>query len=154
MSLMRIKASELQIDPQLIGILGFSAGGILAAATSLIYEQRQYNKLDAIDDVSCRPDFAVLIYPAYLADEKGNARPEIQPTKQTPPMFLAVALDDRFAFDSLAMTKALKTIGVPAELHVYDAGGHGFGLRKSEFPCHTWPARCAEWLEHRGLLKN
>ena len=154
MSLMRSKASELGIDPKRLGILGFSAGGNLAANTSLKYDQRQYDKLDAIDDVSSRPDFAVLIYPAYLADNDGNPRPEIKPTKQTPPMFLAVALDDRFAFDSLAMTKLLRTTGVSAELHVYDAGGHGFGLRKSEHPCHTWPARCGEWLEHRGLLKN
>jgi acetyl esterase/lipase len=153
-SLVRSKASELGIDPRRIGMLGFSAGGNLAAATCLKYGQRQYDKLDAVDEVSSRPDFGVLIYPAYLADSSGNVRPEYQPTKETPPMFFAFAMDDRVAVDgSFAMARALKNAGVPAELHMYDAGGHGFGLRKSEFPCHTWPARCTEWMERRGLLK-
>jgi len=154
LSLVRSKASELGLDPRRIGMLGFSAGGNLAAATCLKYGERQYDKLDSVDDVSSRPDFGVLIYPAYLSDNSGNVRPEYQPTKETPPMFFALALDDRVAVDgSMAMTKALKVVGVPAELHIYDGGGHGFGLRKSEFACHTWPARCAEWLAHRGLLK-
>lgn len=155
MSLIRSKSSELGLDPKRIGILGFSAGGNLAAATCLKHNQRQYDKLDAIDDISSRPDFGVLIYPAYLADDKGQVKPEYQPTKETPPMFFAFAMDDRVAVDgSFAMAKALKTTGIPAELHMYDAGGHGFGLRKSEHPCHTWPARCEEWLAHRGLLKQ
>jgi acetyl esterase/lipase len=153
-SLLRSKASELGLDPKRIGILGFSAGGNLAAATCLKYNQPQYDKIDATDDVSSRPDFGVLIYPAYLADENGQVKPEYQPTKETPPMFFAFAMDDRVTVDgSFALAKALKTTGIPAELHMYDAGGHGFGLRKSEHPCHTWPARCEEWLAHRGLLK-
>ena len=84
----------------------------------------------------------------------GVVKSEYQPTKDTPPMFFAFAMDDRVAVDgSFAMAKALKNAGIPVELHMYYAGGHGFGLRKSDNPCHTWPARCAEWLEHRGLLK-
>jgi acetyl esterase/lipase len=155
MSLVRSKASELGIDTKRIGILGFSAGGHLAGATCLKSNQRQYDKIDAVDDVSSRPDFGVLIYAAYLADQNGNVRPEYQPTKETPPMFFAFAMDDRVAVDgSFAMAKALKNAGVPAELHMYDSGGHGFGMRKSEFPAHTWPARCAEWMEHRGVLKR
>lgn len=154
MGLIRSKASELGLDPKRIGILGFSAGGNLAAATCLKHNQRQYDKLDATDDVSSRPDFGVLIYPAYLADENGQVKPEYQPTKETPPMFFAFAMDDRVTVDgSFALAKALKTTGIPAELHMYDSGGHGFGLRKSDHPCHTWPARCEEWLTHRGLLK-
>jgi acetyl esterase/lipase len=153
MSLVRSKASELGIDAQRIGILGFSAGGNLAAGTCLKYGERQYDQVDAIDDVSCRPDFGVLVYPAYLVDSNGQLKPEYQPTKETPPMFFAHALNDGVTPDSsIMMTRALKAVGVPAELHVYDSGGHGFGLRKSEFPCHTWPARCAEWLAHRKLL--
>lgn len=153
MSLVRSKASELSIDAQRIGILGFSAGGNLAAGACLKYGARQYDKVDAVDGVSCRPDFGVLVYPAYLVDSDGSLKPEYQPTKETPPMFFAHALDDRVTPDSsIAMTRALKSVGVPAELHVYDGGGHGFGLRQSEFPCHTWPARCAEWLAHRKLL--
>lgn len=152
-SLIRGKASELGLDPARIGILGFSAGGNLAAASCLKYDQRQYTKLDATDDVSCRPDFGILIYPAYLADNDGALKQEYQPTKQTPPMFFALALDDRVTIDgSLAMTRALKATGVPVETHIYEAGGHGFGLRKSEFPVHSWPDRAAEWLKHRKLL--
>jgi acetyl esterase/lipase len=153
MSLTRSKASELSIDPQRIGILGFSAGGNLAAATCLKAE-RQYDKLDATDDVSFKPDFGVLIYPAYLADSSGDLKPEYQPTKESPPMFFAFAMDDRITVDgSFALARALKNAGVGAELHMYDAGGHGFGLRKSEQPCHTWPARCAEWMQRRGIIK-
>ncbi len=154
MSLIRSKASDLGIDPKRIGILGFSAGGNLAGKTCLQYNQRQYDKIDAIDDVSSRPDFGIMIYAAYFTDERGNLRPEYQPTKETPPMFFAFAMDDRVADGCLAMAKSLKATGVPTELHMYDSGGHGFGMRKSEFPCHTWPARCAEWLEHRGILKH
>jgi acetyl esterase/lipase len=153
MSLTRSKASELSIDPQRIGILGFSAGGNLAAATCLKAE-RQYDKLDATDDVSFKPDFGVLIYPAYLADSSGELKAEYQPTKESPPMFFAFAMDDRITVDgSFALARALKNAGVGAELHMYDAGGHGFGLRKSERPCHTWPARCAEWMQRRGIIK-
>jgi acetyl esterase/lipase len=153
MSVVRSKASELSIDPQRIGILGFSAGGNLAAATSLKAE-RQYEKLDATDDVSFKPNFSVLIYPAYLADTGGDLKPEYQPTKESPPMFFAFAMDDRITVDSsFALARALKNAGVGAELHMYDAGGHGFGLRKSEQPCHTWPARCAEWMQRRGIIK-
>jgi len=153
-SFVRHKASEYGIDASRIGILGFSAGGHLAAATSL-QERRQYPQMDASDEASSRPDFAVLIYAAYLADNSGNLKEEYQPTKQSPPMFFAFAADDRVTVDgSLALARALKNAGVPAELHMYDSGGHGFGLRKSEFPCHTWAARCGEWMERRGLLKN
>jgi acetyl esterase/lipase len=153
MSVVRSKASELSIDPQRFGILGFSAGGNLAAATSLKAE-RQYEKLDATDDVSFKPNFSVLIYPAYLADTGGDLKPEYQPTKESPPMFFAFAMDDRITVDgSFALARALKNAGVGAELHMYDAGGHGFGLRKSEQPCHTWPARCAEWMQRRGIIK-
>ncbi|HZN35546.1 MAG TPA: alpha/beta hydrolase, partial [Pirellulaceae bacterium] len=154
MSLVRSKASDYGIDPARIGMLGFSAGGNLTAATCLKFSERQYDKLDAVDDVSCRPDFGVLIYPAYLVDNEGKLKPEYQPTKETPPMFFAHALNDGVTPDSsIALTRALKAVGVHAELHVYDGGGHGFGLRKSEFPVHTWPARCGEWLAVRGFLK-
>jgi acetyl esterase/lipase len=153
-SLIRGKASEWELKPDRIGILGFSAGGNLAAAACLQSASRKYDKLDATDEVSCRPDFGVLVYPAYLADSSGSLKPEYVPTKETPPLFLAFAADDRVTVDgSLALARALKAAGAPPEMHMYDSGGHGFGLRKSDFPCHTWPARCAEWMEHRGLLK-
>lgn len=155
MSLVRSQASELKVDPARIGILGFSAGGNLAGGACLKRESRAYDKIDAVDEVSCRPDFGVLIYAAYFIDDAGNLKPEYQPTDKSPPMFFAHAIDDRVKPEnSIALLLSLKAAGVPAELHLYDSGGHGFGLRKSEFPCHTWPERCAEWMEHRGLLKN
>ena len=153
MSLVRSRASELGLDARRIGILGFSAGGSLAMGACIQYGERQYEKLDVVDEVSCRPDFGVFIYPAYLVDSSGTLKPEYQPTKDSPPMFFAHALNDNVTPDSsIAMTRALKAVGVHAELHVYDSGGHGFGLRKSEFPSHTWPARAGEWLAHRQLL--
>jgi acetyl esterase/lipase len=154
MSLVRSKASDYGLDPARIGMLGFSAGGHLTAITCLKFGERQYDNLDAIDEFSCRPDFGILIYPGYLADADGRLKPEFQPTKGTPPMFFAHAMDDRVTPDSsIAMARALKAVGVPSELHVYDGGGHGFGLRTSPFAVHTWPARCAEWLAHRGFTK-
>jgi acetyl esterase/lipase len=154
-SLVRSQASELGIDPKRIGMLGFSAGGHLTAATCTGYEKRQYDKIDAVDEVSCRPDFGVLIYAGAMLDEADKLREDLRPTKETPPMFFAHAIDDRVKPEnSIAMVLALKEAGVPAELHLYDSGGHGFGLRKSEFNCHTWPDRCREWMARRGMLER
>lgn len=154
LSLVRSKASEWSIDPKRIGMLGFSAGGHLTAATATSFNQRSYDSIDDIDKVSCRPDFAVLIYPAYLVSDKDELSPGIRITKECPPMFFAHAGDDRVKADnSVLMYLALKRAGVPAELHVYAAGGHGFGLRPSSSPSSTWPQRCAEWFRDQGLLK-
>jgi acetyl esterase/lipase len=155
LSLVRSKAKEWGLDPNRIGILGFSAGGHLSAAAATNFDRRAYEPLDEIDAVSCRPDFAILIYPAYLVDrDKPQLAPDIRVSTQTPPMFLAHAGDDRIGPEnSVHLYLALKKAGVPAELHIYAAGGHGFGLRPSEQPCSTWPARCAEWLRSQGILK-
>jgi len=154
-SLVRSKASEWGLDPKRIGMLGFSAGGHLTAATSLNYDKRAYDALDDIDKVSCRPDFAVLIYPAYLiARDKEELAPEMRVTKDSPPMFFAHAGDDKVrAENSVHLYLALRRAGVPAELHVYTTGGHGFGLRPSAQPAATWPARCADWLKMQGIVK-
>ncbi len=155
-SLVRSKAAELNLDPKRIGICGFSAGGETAGLTSLFLEERQYTAADDVDKVSCKPDFSILIYPAGF-DTKGQAqiRETIKVTKDAPPMFLVHAFDDPVtANNSLALTMELKKAGVPAELHIYDAGGHGYGLRLvSTLPITTWPKRCEEWLSRRGLLK-
>jgi acetyl esterase/lipase len=155
LSLVRSKADEWHLDAKRIGILGFSAGGHLAASASTNFDKRAYEAMDDIDKVSCRPDFAVLIYPAYLLtkDEKELA-PEIRVRKECPPTFFAHANDDPIKPDNSArMYLALKRAGVPAELHIYSSGGHGFGLRPTEKPCSTWPKRCAEWLRTQGVLK-
>lgn len=155
-SLVRTRAKEWGIDPSRIGILGFSAGGHLSAATSTNHDQRQYQPIDDVDKTSCRPDFTVLVYPAYLtAKDKNELAPEIRANKQTPPTFFVHAGDDRISSEnSIALYLALKRSGVPAELHVYASGGHGFGLRPSENPCSTWPQRCEQWMRCRGLLEK
>ncbi len=156
MSLVRSKASEWNLDTKRIGMLGFSAGGHLTAAATTNSDKRTYKNIDSIDDVSCRPDFAVLIYPAYLV-EKGTTqlKPDIRVSKETPPLFFAHASNDGVSVEnSIGMYLAAKRAGVPAEMHVYSTGGHGFGLRKSDQPCSTWPARCGDWLRVQGMLKG
>jgi acetyl esterase/lipase len=154
MSLVRSRATEWGIKSDRIGILGFSAGGHLAAATSTNFDKRSYEPIDDIDKVSDRPDFAVLIYPAYLTEKgKDQLAPEIRVKKDTPPTFFAHAGDDGVSPEnSVMMYLALKRAGVPAELHVYGNGGHGFGLRPAASPAVTWPARCEEWLRSREIL--
>jgi acetyl esterase/lipase len=154
LSLVRSKAKDWDLDPGRIGMLGFSAGGHLTAWASTNFDRRAYEPLDAIDQVSCRPDFAVLVYPGgVVAPKQDELAPEIRVTKDTPPTFFAHAGDDRVRPEnSVVMYLALKKAGVPAELHVYAAGGHGFGLRPSARPCSTWPQRCAEWMRAMGFL--
>ncbi len=156
MSLVRSRAAEWEIDPEKIGILGFSAGGHLAAATATNFSKRAYDPVDDTDNVSCRPNFVVLIYPAYLTTESNPLQlaSEIRVGKDTPPVFFVHAGDDRISSEnSVAMYAALKKAGVASELHVYTRGGHGFGLRPSEHPVSTWPARCEEWLKSQEILR-
>jgi acetyl esterase/lipase len=156
MSLVRSRAAEWEIDPEKIGILGFSAGGHLAAATATNFSKRAYDPVDDTDNVSCRPDFVVLVYPAYLTTESSPLQlaSEIRVGKDTPPVFFVHAGDDRISSEnSVAMYAALKNAGVASELHVYTRGGHGFGLLPSEHPVSTWPARCEEWLKSQGILR-
>jgi acetyl esterase/lipase len=155
MSLVRSRAGEWGIDPKKIGMLGFSAGGHLTAKTSTNFAKRSYDTMDAVDTQSCRPDFTVLIYPAYLIEKGASAlRDELPISKETPPAFLAHATDDGVTPESSVFYYlALKRANVPAELHIYSTGGHGFGLRKEKSPSHTWPARCEEWLRAGDWIK-
>jgi acetyl esterase/lipase len=154
-SLVRSRAKEWGLDPKRIGMLGFSAGGHLTAWTATNSDKRSYDPVDEVDQVSCRPDFVVLVYPAYLVlKDKDELAPDIRVSKETPPVFFVHAANDGVRpANSIVMFEALKKAGVPAELHVYASGGHGFGLRPSDNPCSTWPQRCAEWMKARGLLK-
>ena len=154
-SLLRSRASELGIIESRIGVLGFSAGGKTAAMTALKGAERQYPALsdDPIDAVSCRADFAVLIYPAYLVEKNGSLKEEIRITKDAPPTFLAHAFDDPIdCMNSVQFFAALKQAGVRSELHVYSYGGHGYGARPSQDPVTSWNSRCADWLKRQGWL--
>jgi acetyl esterase/lipase len=152
MSLVRSNAEKWGLAPDRLGILGFSAGGHLSAAASTNFDQRQYAAIDDLDKVSCRPDFTVLVYPAYLANGSALAD-EIRVSPQTPPTFLIHAGDDRIAAEnSVQMYLALRQAKVPAELHTFPAGGHGFGLRPSEHPISGWPKLCEQWMHAVGML--
>jgi acetyl esterase/lipase len=155
MSLVRSRASEWQIHPNRIGILGFSAGGQTAALTACLHEARQYEPQDEIDEVSARPDFAVLVYTGGLTNRDNTVLADyVNVSESTPPMFFAHAQDDHVhAANSVLLALALKQANVPAEVHLYSAGGHGFGLRRTDDPCTTWPDRCEAWLRRSGWLE-
>jgi acetyl esterase/lipase len=151
-SMVRSEAEKLGIHKDRIGILGFSAGGNLAAVASTNFAKRSYEAIDQIDEVDCRPNFTVLVYPAYLTKD-GVLIPELPVGKNTPPAFLVHAGNDGVpAENSVQYYLGLRKQKVPAELHIYASGGHGFGLRKSEFPISKWPQRCEAWLRGAGLL--
>jgi acetyl esterase/lipase len=179
MGLLRLHAAEWHIDPHKIGVLGFSAGGHLSAAISTHFAKRLYPFVDAADKESCRPDFAVAIYPGHLslsaaewdanqgtrkfvvrrpanADKELGLNPEIPVTKLTPPTFLLQAEDDHVdnVDDSLAYYIALKKAGVPVEMHLYAQGGHAFGLRPTELPITRWPQLVEAWLRTIGMISN
>jgi acetyl esterase/lipase len=156
-SLVRSRAKELGIDPSRIGMLGFSAGGHLTAWAATNSGQRSYEPTDEVDKASCRPDFAVLVYPGYLVErgKPDQLSPDVRVSKDTPPCFFAHAYDDGVSPEnSVRMFLELKKVKVPAELHVYSTGGHGFGLRQEGKPCATWPRRCEEWMTAQGWLTD
>ena len=179
LGLVRSRAAEWHINPHKIGVLGFSAGGHLAAAMSTHFGTRVYAEVDSADRESCRPDFAVVLYPGHLsrsaaewdarqgtkkfalppldrlslADKGLGLNPDLQVTRQTPPTFLLQAEDDHVdnVNDSLAYYVALKKAGVPVEMHLYAQGGHAFGLRRTKFPITGWPQLVETWLRTIGM---
>ena len=156
LGIVRAHAAEWHIDPHRIGILGSSAGAHLAAALSTHFDQRIYDLIDAADQQSCRPDFAVIIYPGYLALAEQNyaPNPEIQVTEQTPPTIVIQAEDDPVHVEnSLVYFQALKNAKVPAEMHIYAQGGHGYGLRPTDLPVTHWPDLVEKWLHTISILK-
>jgi acetyl esterase/lipase len=157
LSLARSHADAWKIQTNRIGILGFSAGGHLSALTSCHFDQRAYEPIDAADQLSCRPDFTVLIYPAYLTDKEQTNRlaPEFTISSNVPPALLVQTEDDHIRVEnSLYYYLALKSAQVPAELHVYAKGGHGYGLRPSGNPVADWPKLVEQWLRSNHLLKK
>lgn len=170
----RSRAAQWNVDPNRIGIIGFSAGGHLASSLGTHFQTRYYEAKDAIDQASCRPDFMILMYPVISFTEaythKGSRANllgetpdenlveslsnEKQVTPETPPTFLALADDDKVVppENSIAFYLALRKAGVPAEMHIYEKGGHGFGPGKDKGSVSSWMRRCADWMQGRGLL--
>ena len=157
LGLVRLHAAEWHISPRKIGVLGFSAGGHLVAATSNHFK-RIYPAIDAADRESCRPDFAVALYPGHLwLDEtKFELNPDIHPTRDTPPTFILQAEDDPVDSinNSLVYFVALKKAGVPTELHIFAHGGHAFGLRPTTQPITHWPSLVESWLRTIAIISN
>ena len=153
-SYVRANATALDIDPERIGVIGFSAGAHLAAMASNGFEQRTYPESDAADRVSCRPDFCMLVYPAYLSGGRFELAPEIKVSERTPPTLLIQAENDKSFIDgSLFYYYALKQAGVPAEMHLYADGGHGYGLRDTGAAVNEWPYRAEDWLNRLGIIE-
>ena len=155
-SIVRSNAAKWGINPQQIGIVGFSAGGHLAIATATSFDRRKYEPIDDVDKISCRPDFAIGVYSGYLkAKDKDEIAPGLRIPVGTPPIFLAHGGDDIISppEHSVLMYLALKKASIPAELHIYATAAHDFGVRASDHPCSTWTQACANWLRYQGLLK-
>ena len=152
--LVRFHAAGWQIDPHKIGVIGFSAGGHMVAATSTHFDKRSYPLVDAADKESCRPDFAIACYPGHLHHgEDLKLNPNVPVTSNTPPTFLLQAEDDHVddVEQSLVYYLALKNAGVPVEMHLYAQGGHAFGLRRTKLPITEWPRLVETWLGTIGM---
>jgi acetyl esterase/lipase len=167
LGLVRLHAAEWHIDPHKIGVLGFSAGGHVAAGISTRFEQRLYPAVDEADKESCRPDFAMVLFPGHLLvnedrdpatikDEKYELKPDIPVTRQTPPTFLVQAQNDEVdpVNESLVYYIALKNAGVPVEMHLYAEGGHAFALRRTKSPITEWPKLAERWLATIGMTSK
>jgi acetyl esterase/lipase len=170
----RSKADQWRIDPDRIGIIGFSAGGHLASTAATHFNDKVYEPVDDTDKADARPDFAILVYPVITMTDphthKGSQRNllgdnpdralierlsnEKQVTPQTPPTFLVHTQEDTVvpAENSINFYLALRAANVPAEMHLYQKGPHGFGLGHPGLAASDWPARCAEWLRSNDLL--
>ena len=156
--LVRFHAAEWQVDPHKIGVLGFSAGGHLVADIGTHFEKRLYPAVDAADKESCRPDFAVALYPGHLwiSDKKFELNPDVPVTRRTPPTFLVQAENDNVdnVNNSLVYYIALKNAEVPVEMHLYAEGKHAFGLRRTKFPITGWPQLVETWLGTIGMISK
>jgi acetyl esterase/lipase len=156
--LVRLHAAQSHINPRKVGVLGFSAGGYLVAEISTDFERRLYAPVDAADNESCRPDFAVGVYPGHLwvGGDAYGLNPNVPVTRQTPPTFLVQAEDDKVdsVNQSVAYYIALKNAGVSVETHLYAQGGHAFGLRRTKLPITGWPQLVEEWLRTIGMVSE
>ena len=155
--LVRFHAAQYGIDRHKIGVLGFSAGGHLVTDISAHFDKRSYPAVDGADKESCRPDFAVVLYPGHLwlsSYKELRLNPNVPVTHQTPPTFLLQAENDPVdnINNSLIYYVALKNAGVPVEMHLYAEGKHAFGLRRTRFPITRWPDLVERWLGTIGMI--
>lgn len=150
----RSHAKAWNIDPDRIGVMGFSAGAHLAAVASNNFNERTYPQVGGFDNVSLRPDFCVLIYPAYLDGENFSIAPELKVTGNTPPTFIVQTQDDhRLLNSSIFYYYALKEAKVPVSMNLYPTGGHGYGLRNTGDWVNEWPYRVMSWLREIKMVK-
>ncbi len=155
LGLVRLNAAKWHINPHKIGVIGFSAGGYMVANISTHFKQRAYTPVDAADKESCRPDFAIALYPGHLPVKNTFVlTPTIHFTNETPPTFLLQAENDPIdtVDNSLLYYISLKNAGVPVEMHLYTNGGHAFGLRRTHFEITTWPTLVERWLKSIGVI--
>jgi acetyl esterase/lipase len=158
LSLVRFHAANWNINPHKIGVIGFSAGGHMVAATSTHFNKRSYSAADAADKESCRPDFAIACYPGHLWDGESvlHLNPNVPVTTNTPPTFLLQAENDYVdgVEQSLTYYIGLKNAKVPTEMHLYAEGGHAFGLRRTKLPISEWPQLVEKWLGTIGMISE
>ncbi|HVJ46393.1 MAG TPA: alpha/beta hydrolase [Luteolibacter sp.] len=154
MGIVRHRAAEWGIKPDKIGFLGFSAGGHLCVMTTLHANERTYQRDAALEAEDATPNFSIPVYPAYLTQKDGfELKPEMKVTPQSPPVCLVHAHDDRITpAGSALLYLEYKKLNLPAELHIYVKGGHGYGMKKSGQPVNSWPDRVGEWMKSSGLL--
>jgi acetyl esterase/lipase len=156
MRLVRFHAKEWNIDPEHVGVIGFSAGGHLSARLSTDFKNRSYTSLDEVDKEDCRPDFCFLIYPAYLMNNQTKKLAiELPVTPYTPPTFIVQTEDDTmFVAGTIVYDQALKKSGVSSTFQLFPDGGHGYGLRPSKHAVSEWPELCEKWLRENSIINN
>lgn len=150
----RAHAKEWGIAPDKIGVLGFSAGGHLCAMASNSFNDNTYDFIDDADNESARPDFCMLVYPAYLHANDFSLSPEIKVSAKTPPTFIVQTEDDKhYINSSLFYYYALKEKSVPVTMHLYSSGGHGYGLRNTGKRVNEWAYRALDWLVDLEIIR-
>ncbi|MEZ4810104.1 MAG: alpha/beta hydrolase [Allomuricauda sp.] len=151
--IVRHRAIDYNVNPNKIGVIGFSAGGNLSLLAGTNYMEDSYDPQDALDSESCRPDFALLLYPYYAKDDPNASKlTQVQFHKSMPPIFLFGTFDD-FLFEGfLDIAKSMKAMGTPLQMHLYETGGHGYGSRKGNPAAEAWPPLAKQWLD--GILRK